>query len=126
MWNHCSTEDNPADIGTREKPDAELKNSSLWWTRPEWLKGRPESYPPQLAPQELESDECLKEVRKEQITLQVSANKLNHMHVNHDEVTSVERYSSCNRLFRVTSLVLRFIHNLKAKIKGDNDKINFK
>ena len=30
MWNHCSTEENPADIGTRGKSAAELKNSSLW------------------------------------------------------------------------------------------------
>ena len=35
MWNHCSTEDNPADIGTRGKSAAELKNSSLWWAGPE-------------------------------------------------------------------------------------------
>ena len=112
MWNHCSTGDN---IGTRGKSAAELKNSSLWWTGPEWLKGPPEKYPLELAPQELESDECLKEVCKEQITLQVSANKFNHMHVNLDEVISVDRYSSCNRLFRVTGLVLRFIHNLRQK-----------
>ena len=91
MWNHCSTEDNPADIGTKGKSAAELKNSSLWWAGPEWLKGSPESYPPQLAPQELESDECLKEVCKEQITLQVSANKFNHMRVNLDEVIYVDR-----------------------------------
>ena len=120
MWNHCSTEDNPADIGTRGKLAAELKNSSLWCAGPEWLKGSPESYPPQLAPKELESDECLKEVCKEQITctLQVSAKKFNHMHVNLDEVISVDRYSSCNHLFRVTVLVLCFIHNLKAKKQG--------
>ena len=66
------------------------------------LKGPPKSYPLQLAPQELESAECLKEVRKEQITLQVSANKFNHMYVNLDEVISVDRYSSCHRLFQVT------------------------
>ena len=79
-----------------------MKLTSLWWTGPEWLKEPPESYPPQLALQELESDDCLKEVRKEQITLQVGANKFNHMHVSLDEVITVERYSSCNRLFRVT------------------------
>ena len=115
MWNHCSTKDNSADIGTRGKSAAELKNSSLWWAGPEWLKRSPESYPPQLAPQELEPDECLKEVCKEQITLQVSENKSDHMHVNLDEVISVDRYSSCNHLFRVTALVSRFIHTLKAK-----------
>ena len=113
----------PCDIGTRGKTSAELKNSSLWWDGPEWFKGPAESYPLQLAPQELESDECLKEVCEKQITLQVSANKFNRVHVNLDEVISVDRYSSCHRLFRVTALVLRFIHNLKAKIRGDNDKI---
>ena len=56
IWNHCSTEDNAADIGTKGKSAAELKNSSLWWTGPEWFKGLSESYPLQLAPQELESD----------------------------------------------------------------------
>ena len=104
MWNHCSTEDNPADIGTRGKSAAELKNSSLWWAGPEWLKGSPESHPLQLAPQELESDECLKEVCKEQITLQViiSANKFNHIHLNLDEVISVDRYSSlCYALYTI-------------------------
>ena len=45
------------------------------------------------------------------------------MHVNLDELIAVEIYSSCNRLFRVTGHVLRFIHNLKAKIRRNNDKI---
>ena len=66
----------------------------------------PESYPWQLTPQELQSDECPREVRKEQITLQVSTNKFSHMHVNLDEVITLERYSSCNCLFQVTGLVL--------------------
>ena len=91
MWSHCSTEDNPADIGTKGESAAQLKNSSLWWTGPEWLKRPLESFPLQLAPQELESVECLKEVCKEQISLQVSANKSKHMHLNLDEVVSVDR-----------------------------------
>ena len=62
MWIHCSTEDNSADIGTRGKSAAELKNNSLWWTRPEWLKGSPERYPLQITPQELESNECSKQI----------------------------------------------------------------
>ena len=55
MWNHCSAEHNPADIGTRGK-SAEFNNSSIWWNEQEWLK---ESYSLQVILQELESAECL-------------------------------------------------------------------
>ena len=40
-WGHCPGKDNPADIGSRGVLISELKNSSLWWSGPEWLKGNP-------------------------------------------------------------------------------------
>ena len=58
----------PADIGSRGMSATELKDNELWWTGPKWLKGPPENYPPQLTLKELESDECLTESAKKQVT----------------------------------------------------------
>ena len=40
-----------------------------------------------------------------------------------DKIIDIARYSSCNRLLRVTALVLRFASNLICRIRRKNDLI---
>ena len=43
-WYHCPGKENPADLGSRRVFATELKNSSIWWSGPSWLKGDPKDY----------------------------------------------------------------------------------
>lgn len=38
--NHCSGSENPADVATRGISVNKLRENSLWWTGPMWLKER--------------------------------------------------------------------------------------
>ena len=87
----------PADIGSREMSAVELKDNVLWWTRPKWLKGPPENYPPQFTLKELDSDECFAESAKEQVTnLQVNTDEVHEIEL--DKIIDIARYSSFNHL----------------------------
>lgn len=44
QWNHCSGSENPADVATRGTSVNKLKENSLWWTGPAWLKQREINY----------------------------------------------------------------------------------
>ena len=37
QWQHVFTEENPADLCTREATPSELADSPLWWNGPDWL-----------------------------------------------------------------------------------------
>lgn len=38
QWQHVSTDKNPADLCSRGTSPAELAESELWWSGPDWLK----------------------------------------------------------------------------------------
>ena len=38
VWKHISSKDNPADIISRGCTPTDLRNNSLWWTGPKWLR----------------------------------------------------------------------------------------
>ena len=121
-WGYCPTEDIPADIGSRGLSATELKDNELWWTRPKWPEGPPENYPQQFTLKELESDECFKESAKEQVTnLQVNIDEVHKIDL--DKIIDISKSSSCNRLLRVTVLVLRSASNLICRVRGKNDLI---
>ena len=112
MWNHCTTECNPADIGSRGQSLKDLKANQLWWNGLEWLERTKESYPEQPLESQLETEECYQEIRQELTTL-LASNELK-CKVNLDKILDVNRFSSYNRLMRSTALVLRFISNMKS------------
>ena len=44
-WRYCSSQENPADIGSRGMPASELNQNVLWWQGPAWLTKSEESLP---------------------------------------------------------------------------------
>ena len=125
MWHHCPTSCNPADVGSRGQFPSEQKRNFLWLNGPSWLFGPPENYPVDLSVSQLEAAE------KNIASLKLKSKNTSVLLSVPDEksfpsisaVIDASSYSSHHRLLNVTVYVLRFIHNLKARIKKDTDNI---
>ena len=98
-WNHVSGQHNPADCASRGLFPSELVQHSLWWDGPQWLKQSPADWPKQspLPPSDLPEEE-------REVALHTTV-------ADHSPVIPVDRYSSFDRLKRVTAWILRFVHN---------------
>ena len=102
-WNHVNGFENPADCASRGLFPSELLNHSLWWNGPAWLKLPLADWPIQAL---LPPNNSLEEVRD--ITL-------HSMSQSDSPVIPLDRYSSFNRLKRITAWILRFFGNLRSK-----------
>ena len=125
MWRYCPTSCNPADIGSRGQFPSELKRNFLWLNGPSWLFSPPENYLVDLSVSQLEVAEenitSLKlKSKNTSVLLSVPDEK---SFPNISAVIDSSSYSSYHRLLNVTVYVLRFINNLKARIKNDVDNI---
>ena len=104
-WNHVNGIDNPADCASRGMFPSELLSHDLWWRGPSWLQLGIHQWPKlsSLPPNPLsEADEICSHAAV------VSASSL----------FPLGRYSSYSRLVRVTSWILRFVHNCRAACPG--------
>ena len=119
MWNHCPGIENPADIGSRGEGAAKLKSNVLWWKGPSWLSEPMRNWPSSEECSETIAEECCLEMRKGQAieavgeAVLLTTNGIPNM----DTIIPITDFSSCNKLFRMTALVLRFVKNLKIKAK---------
>jgi len=108
QWGHCPGKENPADLGSRGVMASKLVVSDLWWHGPSWLVGPREGWPVRANEPEV-TPEAMEEI------------KLTAMNVNTTETTGLEnvidasRYSTFEKLVRVTAWVKRFIHNLRVR-----------
>ena len=110
-WGHVEGTNNPADIGSRGVSASHLRDSQLWWNGPSWLKKGRSEWPRSLAINE--SEEVIKE-RKKVNVLAVVVKEAKDI----GQVIDVNRYSTFEKLLRVTAIVLRFIRNLKNRKEG--------
>ena len=56
---------------------------------------------------------------------EVISSKVEHLPINTmDNIIDIKAYSDIMKLFRVTTLVIRFVKNVFRKIKGDNLNLN--
>ena len=83
----------------------------LWWEEPHWLGEGRENWPKQEV-----SLGSSGEVECERKKVNVLAAAVEYPH-GISSVIDVNEYSTLKRLLRVTTLVLRFVQNLKAKRK---------
>ena len=109
-WKYCPSEDNPADIGTRGMIASKLNESQLWWNEPSWL-AKEESFWPK---QEPISD--TEETEEERATSMVALDITDEDGLG--SIMDVTRYGTLWKLFRITAWVVRFVWNIRAKLRG--------
>lgn len=105
LWHHVNTHFNPSDCASRGLMPNTLKEHSLWWQGPQWLKEPVSSWP-------LHSFTPIKEEHLEETKPQGPT-----------VLTSIEtktlplfvKFSSWNKLIRVFAYVLRFINIISHK-----------
>jgi hypothetical protein len=107
-WIHIAGIENPADCASRGLTPDELLNHSLWWNGPSWLKDDTlTSNEPSLTPDE--QDEISREERK---TVTV------HAAFPSFDFPLLDRYSSLQRISRITCWILRFKRNSMVKTQN--------
>ena len=109
-WKYCPSEDNPADIGTRGMIASKLNESQLWWNGPSWLV-KEESFWPK---QEPISD--TEEMEEERVTSMVALDITDED--GSGSIMDITRYGTLWKLFRITAWVVRFVWNIRAKLRG--------
>ncbi|KRZ70324.1 hypothetical protein T10_9555 [Trichinella papuae] len=105
-WRHCPGKSNPADVLSRGASLKGLAKKSCWWQGPRWLAGPTETWPQKRGPSKRNSMAPPDEDRSLQTALLVSV-------VTHatGDVLDPGRYGDIEKLFRITALCLRFVHN---------------
>ena len=110
LWHHCPGVDNPADLPSRGLSPMELACSKLWVNGPSWL-GRPVTK--ETAQDMPMPGDCVAELRVPDkpvtLGLLITDARLD---------IDCQRYSSLQKLLRVTARVLMFLNNLKNKVKA--------
>ena len=100
-WRHVSGSENPADCASRGLFPAELLDHTLWWNGPRWLKQPPEHWP------QLNKEDRTTEVTDDdEVCLSLIAKQV-------EPVIDLNRYSSFNKLKRITAWILRFVNNCR-------------
>ncbi|XP_037827650.1 uncharacterized protein LOC119615720 [Lucilia sericata] len=106
IWQHVSTHDNPADLGTRGCKSHELAHNSLWWHGPSWLTN-PSSAWPKRNP--LNSIEKCTETQS--------------LHIEVDRNDILDKYSSYPKALRIFCYIFRFCNqSLKKREPIENSK----
>ena len=107
-WSHVSGMDNAADPASRGLYPGELVENSLWWQGPSWLRQSEQSWPsmPELPDISTPSEEK----KEQEVSLLAGINDLGLL----------ARFSTYNRLKRVTAWLLRFISNCS---KRESDRV---
>ena len=105
QWRHVSTDENPADIGTRACGASKL--SELWWLGPKWLAER-EQWPDDIETIPTSETETEAKLVKDVLAIAVKFDdNLDHLMVNHTFWKAVQ----------ILSWVARFLHNCRHKTK---------
>ncbi|XP_018577810.1 uncharacterized protein LOC108916094 [Anoplophora glabripennis] len=104
VWRHCPGQDNPADLVTRGIKANKLITSTLWKFGPYYLRESEESWPE-------DDDEMMDDYQGNFVLNTQTVEEVS------DPLFDLNRYSSINKILRVTSYVLRFISNVKFKQK---------
>ncbi|XP_071576020.1 uncharacterized protein [Temnothorax nylanderi] len=103
-WRYVPGTSNPADCASRGLTTSQLQSHSLWWTGPPWIL-TPEAWPSQPAL----SDELSCSEARPGIALHAAASQSEY----HWDL--IYRYSTLNKLLKVTALCFRFISLLRKR-----------
>lgn len=106
MWTHISSEQNPADCGSRGLLPSLLVNHPLWWKGPNWLQRSQLCWPTSTF--KSTSSDSLPELKPIQPAALTTTNK--------SPLEILSRFSSWTMLRHVIAYVLRFINCCRTKI----------
>lgn len=101
-WRYIPGTSNPADCASRGLTTTQLQSHSLWWTGPPWIL-KPNSWPSQPA---LADERSAQEARPG-VSLLAAAPKTDYYW------DIIYRYSTLNKLLRITALCVRFVSRLR-------------
>lgn len=108
QWRHTSGQSNPADCGTRGLSASELNSHRLWWSGLPWLSGDPSQFPNIVPPVSNPSNEMEERVTgSKQVTI-CTPTLANVWKL-------LNRYSTLNKLIRVTATIIRAILKFRKK-----------
>ena len=102
-WRHVPGTANPADCASRGLTTTQLEHHELWWTGPSWLTQPSDSWPSQPT---LKDSPSMQEARPGVSNL-LNIRKLEY----HWDL--IYKYSSLNKLFRITSVCFRILSRLR-------------
>ncbi|XP_071056931.1 uncharacterized protein [Onthophagus taurus] len=105
-WCYVPTKENPADLSSRGVSVTKLEAETLWWNGPSWLRSPPSEWP------SLRPNSDAKEI-PEARSIHTS-NTTTAMKKGWDLKL---KYSSLNKLLRVTAWYKRFFHKVKTNSK---------
>ena len=106
-WHYCPTDENPADLISKQLPHpVNSVSSELWLHGPSFLQNQPETNPTFIS----NETDFLPELKQPLTNLCVTTAETT---VNLSEIFDFDRYSSFKKLVKVYSWVNRFINNLK-------------
>ena len=97
QWRYVSGKENPADCASRGFSSSQLLNSTLWWTGPPWISKSPDSWPNRQPATTIDPESEARPTKNLTAVTQDYSWDL------------IYRYSSLNKLLRITSL-LSLIH----------------
>ncbi|XP_028408802.1 uncharacterized protein LOC114531378 [Dendronephthya gigantea] len=103
-WHHCPGDQNPADLLTRGISANQLANSTIWWNGPPWLLQSVDRWPKRVSFENL-IKECLIEARKQStVACHFGAKAPCYPDM-------ADKYESWQRLLRITSWILKWLHS---------------
>ena len=109
-WRYCKTKENSADIITRANKNFD---KNLWWNGPSFLRDVNSFYSYLTT---IHEDSPVEEEIKTDGKINTCANiVLDNYSI--AKIIGVNKFNDVLKLFRVTAFLLRFINNVKKKIK---------
>ena len=120
-WRYCPSELNPSDIASRGAKGSDIASSDLWWKGAPFVEKEEDQWPslPNCPISESTvSDGATKELRKEISSVVTASVQVSQ---NISEVIQPDKFSSLNKLIRVTALVLKFIKRIKRSTETHPD-----
>lgn len=106
-WSYVPGSDNPADLASRGVPINKLQQQSIWWSGPSWLQLPSSDWPSLKIADSVEAD---REIKRTSSSHHIAIQTWNLK----------EKYSTLNKLIRVTSWCFRFINKSKnSNVSGN-------
>ena len=113
QWRHCPGAVNPADLPSRGLEAQKLRDSTIWWEGPPFLKSCEDEWPNLVDPQP--SDTIIAELTKTSAQdTHVLASVSGSLVVNLTNIIDCQRFGDLRALLRVTAQVLRFLERCRG------------